>query len=171
MADKKLIERLTAQAYKLLAAKARSENELRHLLIEKKWEEPELMEEAVNEVLARLKELRYVDDRLLAYDFVKSKVNMRPLGKARVARDLARRKVTRKIADEALDLVFDDATEESLIDKAIERRIRIRGNPTNREEAKKLFDHLVRLGFPFDLVSKKVRALKGKVMDEMSDEL
>jgi SOS response regulatory protein OraA/RecX len=37
--------------------------------------------------------------------------------------------------------------------------MRLRGKPKTREEAKKLFDHLLRQGFEFELVSEKVRAL------------
>ena len=46
-----------------------------------------------------------------------------------------------------------------MIDRAIAKRLRIRGRPKNRLEAKSLFDHLLRQGFPFELVSDKVRSL------------
>jgi SOS response regulatory protein OraA/RecX len=53
-----------------------------------------------------------------------------------------------------------------LIDRAIEKRVRLRGKPQTRAEAKKLFDHLLRQGFTFELVSEKVRAIsKGDVED------
>ena len=166
MTEDRLVSRITEYAYRLLAAKPRSESELRDRLIQKKWDEPEVMLEAVDQVISRLKELRYINDGLFAYDFVKSKVQARPLGKARVARDLARRKVSRETADEAINLVFDPATEEGLLDRAVERRLRIKGLPESREETKKLFDHLMRLGFSYDLINKKLRALKRDALDE-----
>ncbi|HZS44198.1 MAG TPA: regulatory protein RecX [Blastocatellia bacterium] len=161
-----MIEKITALAYKLLGAKSRSEKELRDRLLEKRWDESAAMQAAVDKVIARLKELRYIDDRLYAYDYAHSRVAVRPLGKARVARDLARKKVSRQVADEAMNLVFDETSEENLIDKAIERRVRIRGTPATREEAKKLFDHLLRLGFSYELVSSKVRRLSRNATDE-----
>src|SRR5437016_10402396 len=112
MTEDRLVSRITEYAYRLLAAKSRSESELRDRLIQKKWDEPEVMLDAVDQVISRLKELRYINDGLFAYDFVKSKVHARPLGKARVARDLARRKVSRETADEAINLVYDPETEE-----------------------------------------------------------
>ena len=38
-----------------------------------------------------------------------------------------------------------------MIDQAIAKRLRIRGKPKNRVEAKSLFDHLLRQGFEFEL--------------------
>ena len=69
------------------------------------------------------------------------------------------KKVQSGVADEALELVYAETSEEELIDRAIEKRLRIRGRPKNRIEAKSLFDHLLRLGFEYELVSEKVRAL------------
>ena len=63
------------------------------------------------------------------------------------------------MAEEALELVYAETPEEQLIELAIDKRIRLRGRPTTRLEAKSLFDHLLRQGFAFDLVSERVRAL------------
>jgi SOS response regulatory protein OraA/RecX len=65
----------------------------------------------------------------------------------------------------ALDLVFSETSEQELIDRAIEKRIRLRGKPKNAREAKRLFDHLLRLGFPFDLVRDKIRAVASADID------
>ena len=68
------------------------------------------------------------------------------------------KKVDRAVVDKALDLVYGEVSETELIDEAIEKRIRVRGRPKNRAQAKSLFDHLMRQGFPYELVSEKVRA-------------
>ena len=68
------------------------------------------------------------------------------------------KKVDSTLADEALEQVFAETPEEELIDRAVEKRIRLRGRPKTRAEAKSLFDYLLRQGFPFELVSEKVRA-------------
>jgi SOS response regulatory protein OraA/RecX len=69
------------------------------------------------------------------------------------------KKVQSSVADDALELVYAETSEEDLIDRAIEKRLRIRGRPKNRVEAKSLFDHLLRQGFEFELVSERVRQL------------
>jgi SOS response regulatory protein OraA/RecX len=73
-------------------------------------------------------------------------------------RDLKFKKVDSVTATAALDLVFAETPEEELIDRAIEKRLRLKGKPSNRLEAKSLFDHLLRQGFPFELVREKVQA-------------
>lgn len=155
--------RLTFErAVKLLAAKPRSVAELRERLLQGRYSTRPLVEE----VIARLREYGYLDDEKLAFSFASSKVKLRPTGRRRLERDLSLKKVDPAVADEALDRVFAETTEEELINRAIEKRVRLRGRPQNRAEAKSLFDHLLRQGFPFDLVSEKVRAASRTDLDE-----
>jgi regulatory protein len=116
-------------------------------------------EKIVETVIARLSEYGYLDDGKFAFSYASLKVKQRPMGRRRLERDLKLKKVTTGVANEALDLVYQENSEEQLIQQAIEKRIRLRGKPTDRMEAKKLFDHLLRRGFGFELVSEKVRAL------------
>ena len=76
------------------------------------------------------------------------------------------KKLDRAVVEEALNAVYAETPEEELIDRAIEKRLRLRGRPKTREEAKSLFDHLLRQGFPFDLVSEKVRAASKAELDD-----
>jgi SOS response regulatory protein OraA/RecX len=62
--------------------------------------------------------------------------------------------------------VFEEVGEESLIDRAIQKRIRTHGRPTDRGSAKRMFDHLARLGFGYDLIIKKLRALKAEIEED-----
>ncbi len=150
------LERRTFQrAVKLLAARPLSVADLRDRLLKgrgsKKW--------AVETVIERLKEYGYLDDEQYAFGYASIKVKQRPVGRRRLKRDLIFKKVNQEVADEALDLVFSETSEEELIDRAIEKRIRARGRPENIDEARKLFEHLIRQGFPLELVSEKVRRL------------
>ena len=143
------------RAAKLLAAKPRSIAELRERLLEKK----STTKVAVEEVIARLREYGYLDDERYAFGYATLKVRQRPIGRARLERELQFKKVNREVAGEALDLVFAETSEADLVDRAIEKRVRLRGRPQTRADTKKLFDHLLRQGFPFELVSEKVRAV------------
>lgn len=150
----KMREQTFQRAAKLLAAKPRSIAELRERLLE----HPSTTKEIVEIVIARLREYGYLDDDRFAMGYAQWKVKQRPIGRRRLERDLTMKKVERVVAEAALDQVFEETPEEQLIDSAIEKRIRLRGVPTTRAEAKSLFDHLLRQGFPFELVSDKVRA-------------
>ena len=150
------------RAVKLLAAKPRSIAELRERLAER------CSSKAVIEtVIARLREYGYLDDERYALGYASSKVRQQPIGRRRLELSLARKKVDRAVADDALDQVFAETSEAELLDRAVEKRIRLRGRPKTRAEAKSLFDHLLRQGFPFELVSEKVRAAsKADLEDE-----
>jgi regulatory protein len=120
----------------------------------------------VEEVLARLREYGYLDDERFAVGLASLKLRQRPLGRLRLKRDLAMKKVDKTVIDEALDQVFAEVSEAEQIDRAIEKRTRLRGRPTNRVQAKSLFDHLMRQGFPYELVADKVRAVTQVEVDD-----
>lgn len=158
-------ERTFQRAVKLLAAKPRSVAELRERLLEKQWTNAEIVEA----VILRLREYGYLNDERFAFGYASFRVRQKPVGRTRLARDLALKKVARETADEAIKLVFEETPEVELIDRAIEKRLRLRGHPHSRAETKSLFDHLLRLGFSYDLVTNKVRAIPMS-SDEASSE-
>ena len=155
MTSDELQRRTFNRAIKLLTIKPRSVAELRERLLRGK----EANKAVVETVIARLQEYGYLNDERFAFSYASLRVKQRPLGRRRLQRDLKLKKVANTVADEALELVFTETPEEQLIDAAIEKRLRLRGQPKTRIEAKKLFDHLLRQGFEFELVSEKVRAL------------
>ena len=155
-------ERTFQRAVKLLAAKPRSIEELRERLLEKEWTNAEIVEE----VLKKLAEYGYLNDERFAFGYASYKVRQKPVGRQRLQRDLQLKKVDRETADEALRLVFEETPEAELIDRAIEKRTRLRGLPGTRAEVKSLVDHLLRQGFSYDLISGKVRALSSVVAEE-----
>ena len=159
--QEKLYEKTLKRAFNLLSAKPRSIAELRERLLEKDW----AVEEIVTRVLTRLQELNYLNDEQFAAQYANSRLTIKAVGRNRLRRDLQRKKISSTVINQALEDVYTEHDEEALITKAITKRLRLKGKPTSREETKKLFDHLVRLGFNFDLVIKKVREV-GQVNDE-----
>jgi regulatory protein len=154
------------RAIKLISAKSRSVAELRERLLQGR----DATQADVEAVISRLKEYGYLDDERFALSYASLKVKQRPIGRRRMERDLKFKKVDNTVANEALELVYAETTEDELIDRAIEKRLRSKGRPKNRNEAKSLFDHLLRQGFPFELVSEKVRLLSKADLDESTDE-
>jgi regulatory protein len=155
-------EKVTAAAFRILAARPQSERQLRERLLAKPWVEPD----AVEQCIARLKELGYVNDALFARNYASSRVALKAVGRARVARELAGKKVSSDTIEEAVGAVFDEAGEESLIDRAIQKRIRTHGQPSDRRSAKRMFDHLARLGFEYSLIVRKLQALRSNIGDD-----
>jgi regulatory protein len=157
--------RTLERAVKLLAAKPRSVAELRERLAEKETATAEAIEYAIR----KLTEYGYLNDEQFALSFAQSRVRQKPVGRQRLARDLKTKKIDKELAAETLERVYEETPEDTLIDEAISKRVRLRGRPTTRQETKSLFDHLLRRGFSIDLVINKVRALSSAPIDEDED--
>src|ERR1043165_9033659 len=155
-------ERVFQRAAKLLAAKQRSVEELREKLSTTRGATKAMVDEAI----ARLCEYGYLDDAKFAQSYASLRLRERRIGRRRLQRDLWLKKVDKQTTEAAVDDVFDATPESELIERAIAKRVRLRGKPKTREDAKKLFDHLLRQGFEFELVSEKVRALAREEADE-----
>ncbi|REJ75395.1 MAG: hypothetical protein DWQ47_07915 [Acidobacteria bacterium] len=144
------------RAVNLLTYRPRSEEELRTRLLEKPWTNQEI----VGEVIGKLKKYGYIDDEDFARGLAKSKLKQKPLGRFRLKHDLRRKKLDEATIEAALDDAFEEIPEEDLIERAIEKRIRVRGEPKDRSDKKKLFDHLVRQGFGYDLIRDRLEQIK-----------
>jgi regulatory protein len=155
-------ERVFQRAGKLLAARQRSVEELRERLLEGRG----ATQTIVTEVIERLREYGYLDDARYAHGYAQLRIQQRPIGRQRLERDLRMKQIDKTTVDAALDSVFAEKPEAELIDRAIEKRIRLRGRPQTRADAKKLFDHLLRQGFAFELVSEKVRVISKGDLDD-----
>ena len=149
-------ERTMNRSIKLLAAKPRSVMELRERLLEKLWTN----EEIVDGVIEKLKEYKYLDDKQFACDLAVSKLRQKPQGKLRLQQSMSQKKLDRDTVDQAIASAFEKLPEGELIDKAIEKRIRLKGNPETREDEKKFYDHLMRLGFGYGLIKEKLNELR-----------
>jgi len=145
------------RAVKLLAAKPRSIGELRERLLEKLWTDAAI----VDAVIEKLKGYKYLDDEQYARDLAAAKLRQRPQGKRRLMQSMSQKKLDRETVDAAVAEAFAHLPENELIDAAIAKRLRLRGKPETREDAKKFFDHLIRQGFGFDLIRDKMASIVG----------
>ncbi len=149
--------RLFASALKMLAARARSEQQLRARLLGKTGADAALVEECI----ARLKELGYLDDRAFAENFATYRLLTKPVGRSRLARELVQKEVARELVNETVATVFEQTSEEELIERALHKHVRAHGSPREPKSRNKLIAYLARRGFPYDLILRKVRALEG----------
>ena len=149
-------ERTMNRAVKLLAAKPRSVRELRERLLEKLWTD----ETIVDAVIEKLKEYNYLDDQQFARDVAISKLRQKPQGRRRLHQAMSQKKLDRETVENAIAAAYEKLPENELIDAAIEKRIRIKGKPETREDEKKFYDHLMRLGFGYGLIKEKLNELQ-----------
>lgn len=155
LSREKIREKTFNLAIRILAARPRSENQLRQRLMSKAWAEGELVEECI----ARLTEMGYINDLSFAENYANHRLQVRPEGRSRIRQELARKDVSRETIDEALNTVFEETSEESLIERAIEKHMRIHGRPRTPQQSKKLFGHLIRRGFDYSLIMHKLASI------------
>ncbi len=150
------------RAVNLLTYKPRSIEELRERLLEKVWTN----EEIVDDVIEKLKEYNYLNDEQYATSFAASKVRQKAFGKRRLAQDLKRKKLDNETIETALENVFEEYPEEDIIDRAVAKRLRIKGIPETQNEKKNFFGYLMRQGFDYDLIRKKMDEIPKTVTGE-----
>lgn len=150
------------RAVNLLTYKPRSVKELRTRLMEKEWTNSAIVEE----VIKKLESYGYLNDAQFAKNFAAAKIRQKPIGKRVLQQKLAMKKLDKETVAEAIEKAFEETPESEIIDRAIEKRLRVKGKPTERADVKKFYDFLLRQGFSYDLVSNKMRELKSREFDE-----
>ena len=155
-------EKTMDRAFNILSIKSYSVADMRRRLLEKDWTTPEIVEA----VLEKLKEYNYLNDEQFARSFAASQIRQKPVGKRVLQQKLAMKKLDKETVADALETVLEETPESEIIERAIEKRLRLKGKPETREDSKKFYDYLLRQGFSYDLVSNKMRELHSRSMDE-----
>ncbi|HEY6332614.1 MAG TPA: regulatory protein RecX, partial [Blastocatellia bacterium] len=116
----------------------------------------------VDDCIIRLKEMGVIDDARMAENYAAYRLSVRGVGPSRLARELAARRVPSGIIQRTVSAAYDQARQEELIDRAIEKRIRTRGHVPGPKGERRMLQYLARLGFDHDLIVRKVRGLRGR---------
>jgi regulatory protein len=106
-------------AVRALAGRAHSSGELRAKLRLKAETQAD-----IDQVLARLKEYKYLDDRRYAESFASARLENQKFGPNRVLRDLRQRRVAPAVAERTVAKVYREVDEQTLIDEFVRRRYR-----------------------------------------------
>lgn len=150
------------RAVNLLTYKPRSIMELRTRLMEKEWTNSVIVEE----VIKKLESYGYLNDAQFAKNFAAARLRQKPIGKRVLKQKLAQKKLDKETVNEAIEKAFEETPEAEIIDRAIEKRLRVKGKPTERADVKKFYDFLLRQGFSYDLVRDKMREIAAADFDE-----
>jgi regulatory protein len=140
-------------AVEMLAARAYSVAELKQKLRRKRF-----AESSIDDAVARLKQLGFLDDRRLAEHYASSLVRNRALGRFRVERELKARRVDPRSVQPALEKAFEETDEKLLLGKALDQKVRTLRLPLTRARLFSLCNSLRRRGFRSDDIIRAVRA-------------
>ncbi len=113
---------------------------------------------AVDEAIARLRSLGYLDDSRVAREHASYLARNRGFGRERVRRELRSKFVEEAAIDPALDAAFEETGEHELLERALEKKLRTLRLPLTRSRFHSLCQSLMRLGFRTDDIMKAVRS-------------
>jgi regulatory protein len=140
-------------ALTLLSARELSETQLRARLKRKEFDAA-----AIDEVVARLKEDRTLDDRRVALALARMESAIKHRGRSRVVQKIRQAGINSDTAEDAVQEVFEEVDENALLDRALERRLR---GKTARELDEKgrarVVRGLIAQGFGLEAILKKMK--------------
>jgi len=138
--------------------RAYSIHEMREYL-ERRTEDPEL----VSPVIARLRELKYLDDTRYALDYARLHANSRRQGRFRITRELRGRGVPDRHIEAALDAVFAETDESALIRGRLKRHLSNARGPLDQRKLASLYRSLLRAGFSSDAIRAALSEAKASI--------
>ena len=131
-----------------LAYKPRTEQEVRRKLRKQDVSRP-----VVDDVIARLYELEYLDDESYAHDYAHNRFSSKKYGPVRIRRELEERGIDRHLAEAAVDELFSEKSAEGAAWAHAEKRWpRLADEDDPRRRRQKLYRYLRRRGFTADTI-------------------
>ena len=146
--------------------RAHSIHEMRKYL-ERRAEEKDL----TSQVIARLREQKYLDDARYALDFAREHAKRRKQGRFRIARELRTRGVPDRHIEEALDTVFAETDEAGSVRARLRRRMANLRGPLDQRKLASLYGSLLRAGFSSDTIRAELHALTHLPVPQVIEEL
>jgi regulatory protein len=147
--------KLLDYALRSLSGRAHSLGELREKL-KRRAEKPE----DIDEIMLKLKDSGYLNDRRFAEGFASSRLANDGLGRMRVLRDLRQRRVAPKLAEQVVNDTFRETDEAELVKAWLERKYRGKPLATLLSDDKTLMAVFRRLRYAGFSASVSIQVLK-----------
>ncbi len=135
---------LLEYAVKSLGSRMKSERDLRRLMAARAVPGEEGVE-AINAVMAKLKELGYLSDQRFAADYTRLRQENEKFGRRRVQQGLMQKGVAAATVNEAVGRAYDEVDEVALARQYVERK-RMR-KPEGEKEVARAMRRMVGAGF------------------------
>src|SRR5580698_8747301 len=143
-----------------LSRRMRTERDLRRLM-KPRAEEGEAGVRAMDAVVARLKELKYLSDTRFAEDYTRVRKEHEKFGRRRVQQDLAQKGVEKELIASTLETAYEDVDEVALARQYIARkRMKQPGGVSAQKETVRVMNRLMRAGFSSRAIYKVLRDWK-----------
>ncbi|MGE5327601.1 MAG: regulatory protein RecX, partial [Deltaproteobacteria bacterium] len=111
----------------------------------------------IEDAIARLRSLGYLDDRKFAEQMASSLARNRAFGRHRIRRELKAKLVDYRHIAPAIERAFEESDERELLNRAIDRKVRTMKLPITQRKLQSLCQSLLRRGFSSGDIMKAVR--------------
>jgi len=145
-------EQLYASALKALARRPFPTRELEQKLLRSCIDSA-----AVNLVIERMKAAGFLDDQKFAENFIQSHLHHKSQGRARIERELRARGLSPKLIREELEKAYPAEAEREPLQHALERKLKSLPPPMDAKKLSRLYNHLLRRGFPGEAIRLELR--------------
>ena len=144
------------RALDMLESRARSVVELRRMLLRKGESAAD-----VDSAIERLRGAGLLDDASYARQLARSKALSAGQSRRRIAQELARKGVTRTVADAAIAEVFDEenVNEAATIERVARKKLKTLAKLDAATQKRRLYAFLVRRGYDSDAIGSTLRAV------------
>jgi regulatory protein len=148
MSDSEIFDRYYNLSLRFLSYRPRSEKEVVDYLKKKK-----LSEGTIAQIMQRLTELRFVND----LEFARFWLEHRKKGLNLIKIELNQKGISRENIEHAISELDIKEKESKLINKLIEKKLRILSKYDKREAEEKIIAFLMRKGFDYETIKKHLK--------------
>lgn len=152
--DEEEYRRALERAYRFLAARARSEQELRNRLRDYRYP-PYIIER----VVVRCRELGYIDDSAFALQYAAGRLQSRPMARWLLVRELIERGVSENLAERAARRAFEAVDERHLAQTLAEKKWRVLRKQSPQKAKQKLTQFLRSRGFDWEIIQEVLQSI------------
>ena len=146
-------------AVALLAQRARASGEIKQKLRRKLY-----MEDTIEMVIYKLEKERFLNDEEFAREWAASRARSR-IGKSRIMQELRMKGIPQEMAENALDEVDEDESDEAAASLALKLLKRYSSEPDERKAMQKMLAAMARRGYGYE-ESRRAIAAAMEQMDE-----
>lgn len=144
-------QQLYALALKALTRRPYSVRELEDKLLQSCDDDT-----TVSQVIDRLKAASYLDDRKYVELFIQTCRDRKRYGRFRIAAQLKAKGLNPRLVQEVLDSNYPADDEQEPLRRALERKLRTLPPPVDEKKLARLYNHLLRCGFPGESVRREL---------------
>ena len=161
MEEDRLYEKAKQRAFRLLAMRARSEKEIRVKLKERGFDES-----AVRSAVARLRELKYLDDKSFARQWARNLALNKLQGDRRIEESLREKGIHRDVIKQVISELRKEFSEEQAIRQFIRKKDLSNAGHSDGKEKRRLARNLMSRGFPPELIFDMLSSPREEFIDE-----